>query len=98
MISNLTTNSSLKVLKFVGTFFNWSISNLYILYSRLATLAFLANYDVSTSFSFFKSAFVAWLDKSNSTFTLLRKYFCSGKYSLVYTKSFLSIQLSKELL
>ena len=32
---------------------------------------FLARSDVSTPVAFFKSTFVAWLDKSNSTLSLL---------------------------
>ena len=42
-----------------GTFFNLSISNLSILDFKLAQSTFLANFDVSTPVSFFKSAFVA---------------------------------------
>ena len=45
----------------------------------------------------FKSAFVVQVDKSNSNLTLLRKDFGSGKYSLIYTMSFLPIQLLNEL-
>ena len=38
---------------------------------------------------FFKSVFVASLEKFNSTFTLPPKDFCSGKYSLIYTVFFI---------
>ena len=39
-------------------------------------------------FGFFKSAFVAELDKSNSTFTFVPKEFGFGKYPLIYTMPF----------
>ena len=55
-----------------------------------------ANFDASTPVAFYKSAFVAYLDKSNSTFTLLSKDFGFEKHSLIYM-SFLSMQLLKEL-
>ena len=45
----------------------------------------------------FKPDFVAWLDKSHSTFTLPHKDFGPGKYLLIHTMTFLSIQLLKEL-
>ena len=51
----------------------------------------LAKSDVSGPVAFFKSAFVAWLDKSNSTFTFAPKGFGFWKYSLIDTMSFLSI-------
>ena len=47
---------------------------------------------------FFKSVSVAQLDKHNSTFTFAPKEFGFGKYSLIYTMPFLSIQLLNELL
>ena len=55
------------------------------------------SFDESTLIAFSKSAFVAQLDKSNSTLTLPLENFGSGKYSVIYTMSFLSIQLLKEL-
>ena len=64
---------------------------------KLAKSTILANFDVSTPVAVFKTAFVAYLDKSNWNFTLPPKDFGSGKYSLIYTISYLSIQLLKEL-
>ena len=64
---------------------------------KLAKSTFLVNSDVSTPVAFFKSAFVVYLNKPNSTFTLTPKVLGSGKYSLIYTISFLSIQMLKEL-
>ena len=57
----------------------------------------LAKFNVSTPGVVFKSAFVAQLDKFNSTFRFLPKGFYLGKHSLIYTLSFLFIQLLKEL-
>ena len=57
--------------------------------------------DVPTLVSFFKSAFVVQLDKSNSTFTFAPEDFGFRKYSFCYkysSISFLSIQLLNELL
>ena len=85
------------MLKLVDIFFNLSKSNLSTSDLNLAKSTFIANFDVSTPVTFFKSAFVAYLDKSNSTFTLPLKDFGSGKYSRNYTMPFLSIQLLKEL-
>ena len=52
----------------------------YLLYIKLAKLTFLANVDVSTTATFFKSAFIALLDKCNSNFTFFPKGLSSGKY------------------
>ena len=68
------------MLKLIGQLFNLSISNLSTLDVKLAKSTFLANFDVSTPAALFKSAFVAYLDKSNSNFTFLPKDFGSEKY------------------
>ena len=47
--------------------------------------------------AYFKSVFVAQLDKSNSTFTFPPEDFGSEKCLLIYTISFLSIQLLKQI-
>ena len=70
-------------------------SSKYVFFTKLAISLLLY---VSTPVAFFNSAFLAYLDKFNPTFTLLSKDFGSEKYSLIYTMSFLSIKLSKELL
>ena len=84
------------MLKVLSTFFNLSISDLSTLDFKLAKSTVLANCDVPTPVAFFKSAFVAWLDKSNSTVAFPLKDFGSGNYSFIYIMSFLSIQLLKE--
>ena len=56
--SNLST-LLFKLLKLNGTFFNSSVSNLSTSDFKLSKTTFLANCDVSTLVSFFKSAFVA---------------------------------------
>ena len=56
--SNLST-SLFKLLKPVGTFSNLSISKSPTSDFKLAKANFFANFDVSTSAAFFKSAFVA---------------------------------------
>ena len=66
--------------KLVGIFFNLSMSYLPTLYFKLAKSTFLANVDVSTTATFFKSAFIALLDKCNSNFTFFPKDLSSGKY------------------
>ena len=93
--SNLST-LLFKLHKLVGTFFNLSICNLSTLDIRLAESTFLAKNDISIPVTFYKSVFVAGLDKSNSTFSF-PKDFGPGKYSLIYTMSFLLIQLLNEL-
>ena len=85
------------MLKLVETFFSLSISNLSILDFKLAKSTFLAKDDVSIPVSFFKSVFVAYLEEPNSTLTFPFKDLGSGKYSLIYTMSFPSIQLLNEL-
>ena len=50
-------------------------------------------FDVSTPLGFFEFAFVKWLEKPNLILTFASKYFGIGKCSLIYTISFLSIQL-----
>ena len=72
--------------------------NLSTLDFKLAKSTFSANGDVSAPAAVFKSAFVAELDKSNTTFPLPPKDFCFGLYSLIYTMLFLSIKLLDELL
>ena len=64
---------------------------------KLAKSNVLANFYVRTPIAFFKSAFVAQLDKSNPTLTLPPEDLGSGKYSLVYAMYFLTIQMLKEL-
>ena len=66
--------------KLVGTFFNLSILNLSTSDFKLGKSVFLAKFDVSTPFAFFKSDFVVWLSKSNSTFTFAPKGFGFRKY------------------
>ena len=80
-------------------FFNLSISNLSASGFKIAKSTILAKDDVSVLDAFFKSVFFfffAYLDKSNSSLTY-PKDFGSGKYSLIYIMSFLSIQLLNEL-
>ena len=87
------------MLKLISTFLNLSISNLSTSHFKLTKSNFLANFDVSTPAVFFESASVAYLDKSNSTFIPHFDYAGSGsgKYLLIFTMSFLLIQLLKEL-
>ena len=85
-----------KLLKLIGTIFNLSISNLSTSDFKSAKSVFLAKSDVSTTAAFFKN-FVAYLDKSNSTFTFAPKDLGFRKCSLMYAMSFWSIQLLKEL-
>ena len=82
--SNLST-LLFKLLKLVGTFFNLSMPNLSTSDFKLAKSVFLAKSDVSTLVAFFKSVFLA------------SKKLGFGKYSLIYTISFLPIQLLIEL-
>ena len=100
--TNLLTSSLsdllFKLFKPYGTIFVLSISNLSTSDFKLAESTFLAKEDSSTPVAFFNSVFVAYLDKSYSTFILSAKDFGSGKYSLIYTMPFLSIQLLNELL
>ena len=77
--------------------FSLSISKLSTLDFKLAKSTFVAKDYISIPVAFFKFVFVAYLDKSNSTFTVRPKHFVSGKHSLSYTKSFLSTRLLKEL-
>ena len=67
--------SLFKFLKVFSIFLNLSISNLSTSDFKLAKSVFLAKSDASAPVSFFKSPFVAWLDKPNSTFTLAPKDF-----------------------
>ena len=60
---------------------------------KFSESAFLAKSDVLTLVEFFKSDFVAWLEKFNLIGTFAPKDFGFGKSSLIYTLSFLSIQL-----
>ena len=83
--------------KLLGSFFSLSRSNLPLLDFELSKSTFLASFYKSTPIAFFKYAFVALLDKSNSTFTLYPKHFGCGKYSLIYILSFLSVELLKKL-
>ena len=69
------------------------MSNLSTLDFKPAKSTLLAKVDVSTSAAVFKSAFVAWLDKSNSSFTFSSKDSGFGKYSVIYVMPFSSIQL-----
>ena len=84
LTSNLST-LLFELLKLFDTFFNLATSNLP---TSDFKLTFLANFYVSSPAAFFKSAFVAWLDKSNSTFTLPSEDFGSGKYSIFYIMPF----------
>ena len=79
--------------EFLGTIFNLSISNLSASDLEIAKSNYLANFAVSTPVAFFESAFVAVFNRSDSTFTFRAKDFGFGKYSLIYIKSFLSMQL-----
>ena len=92
--TNLSTfNSSpllFKLFNLVDTFPNLSISNLPTSDFKLAKPTFSANFYVSTNAAFFKSVFVAKLDKSNSTFTFLPKDFGFEKYLLIYIMFFIS--------
>ena len=69
-------------------FFNLSISNLSTSDFKLTKSLLLSKSDVSTPVAVFKSAFVAQLHKSNSTFTFAPKDFGFGKHSLIYIMSF----------
>ena len=77
------------MLKLVGRFSNLSMSNLSTSDFKLAKYNFLAKDDVLIHVRFFKTVFVAELDKSNSTFSFSPKDFGCGKYSLIYTMSFI---------
>ena len=81
--------------EFLGTIFNSSISNLSTSDFEIAKSNFLANFGVSTPVAFFESALVTIFNRSDSTLTFPAKDFGFGKYSLIYIKSFLSIQLLK---
>ena len=60
---------------------------------------FSAKSDVPTPVAFFRSAFLAKLDISNSIFTFPPNDLGFGKYSLIYTvELILSVQLLKEFL
>ena len=68
----LTTSvftTSLSLLKSTGAFFNSEMSNFAIFDFKIAKSTFLANFDVLTLVVSFKSAYMAYLDKSNSNST-----------------------------
>ena len=80
----------MKLIKSTEVVSNLAISNLSVSDFKLAKSSFLANFGISTLVEFFKSAFVAYLDKSYWTLSFLPKGISLGKYSLMYTMSFLS--------
>ena len=77
LTSNLST-LFFNLPKLVGTFFDLLIPNLPKLDFKLAKSVFLANFYVSTTVAFCKSAFAAQLGKSNLTFTFPPEDFGSG--------------------
>ena len=76
--------------------FNFSVSNLSTSDFKLGKSVFLGKSDVPVAF--FRPAFTACLEKSYSNFKFSPKDFFFGKYSLICTMSFLSIQLLNQLL
>ena len=54
----------MKLIKSTEVVSNLAISNLSVSDFKLAKSSFLANFSISTLVEFFKSAFVAYLDKS----------------------------------
>ena len=73
-----------KLLKPLGTFLIYQYLQLSTTDFKLAKSTF---FDVSIPVAFFKSAFVAKLDKSKSTFIFAPKKFGFGKYYLIHTIS-----------
>ena len=68
-----------KLLEPLAASYNLSISILFTSNLKLPKSVLLAKSDVSTPVSYYKSAFVASLDKSNSTFAFAPKDFGFGK-------------------
>ena len=96
LTSFFTTSDNL--LKSTGTGSSLSISNLSTSVFKLAKFDFSAKLLTSTCHTFLKLVFVASLDKS--TLTLMSPPKGSegvGRYWLIYTESFLSIQPLNEL-
>ena len=99
MQSFIIFTASPSLFKSIGVVYNLSLSNLSILDFKLAKSNFLANFDVSTLVTFFKSTFVAQLEQSNSTLIFHIKGLGLGnylQYLLIYNIYFVPIQLLKE--